>query len=182
MLHDRYLLVPIPEGLLLVDPRAAHLRVCYERALAHLREASGDTQALLFPESVALSPSQVEHMDELQPTLRALGFDVDALDERTVVLRGVPAHLSADDNGKTALKALLETGDALTGPEEEQRKQIANTMAQQAALPAGASLTEAERRRLLRDLVACEMPYVDPEGRPTLKTLPMEALDAHLRG
>jgi DNA mismatch repair protein MutL len=181
-LHDRYLLVPVSEGLLLVDPRAAHLRVRYEHALERLRDASGETQTLLFPETVELSPSEAEQLEALQPALQALGFDVGMLSGRTVALRGVPAHLAPDDAGAEALRALLASGDDLSGPDAARREQIAQTVARQGALDAGQPLAEDERRRLLQDLLACEMPYADPSGRPTLTTLSMEELAERLKG
>ena len=180
-LHDRYLLAPTPDGLLLVDPRAAHLRVRYEHALDRLRDDAGETQTLLFPETVALSPAEVEQVASLQPTLRALGFDLDAMDDRTVIVRGVPAHLAPEDGAADLLQALLESSDGLAGPEKTRREHIAKTVALEGALHAGQSLSDAERRRLLRDLMACDMPYADPLGRPTLTTLPMEELAERLK-
>ena len=169
-LHDRYLLVPVPTGVLLVDPRAAHLRVCYEASLDRLREGSGDTQTLLFPQTIKLPPADVERLEELDATLDALGFVVEPMDPRTVILRGVPAHLTADAE------------NALTGPEEDRRKHVAKTLAQHDALDAGHPLSDAERRRLLRSLFDCDMPYADPSGRPTLTTLSMEELGKRLAG
>lgn len=175
-LHDTYLLVPTDHGLMVVDQRAAHIRVLYERALRRLREGQGESQSLLFPRTVELPPGDAELLEDLLPDLRALGFDVERMSGRTVAVRAVPADVSGEDE-QPVLEALLEQYKAQQGRvEDERRKHLAKSLAQKSAVERGQPLSNAERRALLRDLFACEMPYADPSGHATILQLSMEEL------
>lgn len=180
-LHDTYLLVPTDHGLMVVDQRAAHIRVLYERALARLREGREASQSLLFPRTVDLSPGDAELLDELLPALHALGFDVERMSGRTVSVRAVPADVSGADE-QPLLEALLEQyKEQQDRVEDERRTHLAKSLAQQSAVAHGQALSNAERRALLRDLFDCEMPYADPSGNATILQVSMEELSKRLR-
>ena len=175
-LHDTYVLVPTDHGLMLVDQRAAHVRVLYERALARLRQGQGESQSLLFPRTVELPPGDADLLEELMPELDALGFDVERLSGRTVTVRAVPADVSGEDE-QPVLEALLEQYKTQRDRvEDERRKHLAKSLAQKSAVRRGQKLSGAERRALLRDLFDCEMPYADPSGHPTMLEVSMEEL------
>ena len=175
-LHDTYVVTPTETGMMLVDQRAAHLRVLYERAQAHLHDQQGASQRLLFPHTVDLSPAEVELLDELRDDLDALGFELERLSGRTVSVRGVPADVP-DGNEDTILEELLEQyRSAQDAVEDERREHLAKTMAQRSAVDRGQPLSEEERRALLDDLFDCEMPYADPTGTPTIVKFSMEEL------
>jgi len=175
-LHQTYVLTPTDTGLMFVDQRAAHMRVLYERARAALRNQQGASQRLLFPHTVDLSPAEVELLDELREELAALGFEMERLSGRTISVRGVPADVP-DGDEDTILEEILEqytsAQDAL---DDDRREHLAKTMAQRSAVERGQPLSDDERRALLRDLFACEMPYADPTGTPTTVKFSMEEL------
>jgi len=175
-LHDTYIITPVEGGMMLVDQRAAHVRVLYERNCDRLRAEQGPSQQLLFPHTVDLSPADASLLDDLMPDLEALGFEIGRLSGRTVAVRGVPADVP-DGDESAILDDLLEQfksgGDAV---EDDRRDQLARTMAQESAVRRGQTLSEEERRSLLRDLFECEMPYADPTGTPTLAKWSMEEI------
>jgi DNA mismatch repair protein MutL len=180
-LHDTYLLAPTDEGLMVVDQRAAHLRVLYENALEHLREQQGESQQLLFPHTVELPPADADLLEELLPDLRALGFDLERLSGRTVAVRGVPADVR-EGKEQTILEEVLEQVKTRQDRvEDERRKHLARTLARRSAVERGQPLSDAERRGLLNDLFRCEMPYADPAGNPTLVRMSMEEIEKRFR-
>jgi len=175
-LHDTYIVTPTDTGMMIVDQRAAHVRVLYERARTHLDKQRGESQRLLFPHTVDLSPAEVDLLEELRDDLEALGFDLERLSGRTVSVRGVPTDVP-DGNEDSILEALLEqytSGQA--DVDDERRKHLAKTLAQRSAVERGQPLSENERHALLNDLFDCEMPYADPSGTPTIVKLSMEEL------
>jgi len=175
-LHDTYILTPTDDGLMLVDQRAAHIRVLYERNLARLREEQGPSQQLLFPHTVDLSPADATLLDDLRPELEALGFEIGRLSGRTIAVRGVPADVP-DGDESAILEDVLEQykagGDTV---EDDRRDRLARTMAQESAVRRGQPLSEAERRSLVIDLFDCEMPYADPTGTPTITKWSMDEI------
>ena len=174
-LHDTYLVTPTEEGVMLVDQQAAHERVLYERALARAQAGQAESQQLLFPYTVELAPGEVEVLEEVLPDLRALGFDLDRLSGRTVAVRGVPVDVR-DGQERALLDELLEQCKGERLDPSQRQKELARALARRNAVRRGHTLSEAERRGLLNDLFACEMPYADPRGNSTILDLSMEEL------
>ena len=175
-LHDTYVVTAIRSGLVLVDQQAAHERVLFERALATLESGLGLSQQLLFPHTLEPSAPDLALLRELLPDLKALGFDLDLLSGRTVLVRGVPADVRAGDE-RAVLQDLL---GPFRGLRESQRlprhEALAQAMARRGALRAGQRLSAPEMRALVDQLFACEIPHVAPDGRPTLVRITLDEL------
>ncbi len=176
-LHDTYILTPTDTGLMMVDQRAAHVRVLYEKHRARLSEGQGPSQQLLFPHTVELDPSDSDLFEELLPDLRALGFEIERMSGRTVAVRGVPADVPDGDESGILEDLLDQYKTEQDTVSDERRERLARTLAQQSAVARGQPLSENERRALLRDLFDCEMPYADPSGTPTMEKWSMEEID-----
>jgi DNA mismatch repair protein MutL len=181
-LHGRYLLTPTEHGLLLVDQRAAHVRVLYEQALEQLRtQESGESQQLLFPQTVDLDAAEEAMLEEWLPELQALGFDLERLSGRTVQIRGVPVQVRNEDES-SILRTVMDALRAGEAPSPEDRQQhIATAIARNSAVQRGDELSREERRSLIRRLMECEMPYADPGGTPTTLDLSLEEIERRFR-
>ena len=175
-LHDAYIVTTIRSGLMIVDQRAAHERVLYERALATLGSGLGLSQQLLFPHTVEPSAPDLALVRELLPDLKALGFDIDVLSGRTLLVRGVPADVRAGDERAVLEDLLVPFRELDAGPRLTRHQALAHASARRGALRAGQRLSDAEMRTLVDQLFACERPHVAPDGRPTLVRVTMDEL------
>ncbi len=175
-LHERYLLAPIRGGLVIVDQHAAHERVLYEDARAHLYSGNGASQVLLFPRVVDLTPSELDALLMLEPHLRRLGYEASLFGERQVAVRGVPASIP-EEAAIDSLKAVLASIDTLGEGGDPPEEHIAKSFACHAAVRSGQALSPVERRALFDRLFATSLPHGDPHGRPTYVRVSMEELD-----
>ncbi len=175
-LHDAYIVTTIRSGLMIVDQRAAHERVLYERALATLGSGLGLSQQLLFPHTVEPSAPDLALVRELLPDLKALGFDIDVLSGRTLLVRGVPADVRAGDERAVLEDLLVPFRELDAGPRLTRHEALAHAAARRGALRAGQRLSDAEMRTLVDQLFACDRPHVAPDGRPTLVRVTMDEL------
>jgi len=168
--------------MLLVDQRAAHVRVLYEQALEQLRsQESGESQQLLFPQTVDLDAAEEAMLEEWLPELQALGFDLERLSGRTVQIRGVPVQVRNEDES-SILRTVMDALRAGEAPSPEDRQQhIATAIARNSAVQRGDELSREERRSLIRRLMECEMPYADPGGTPTTLDLSLEEIERRFR-
>ena len=175
-LHDTYVVTAIRSGLALVDQQAAHERVLYERALATLDSGLGLSQQLLFPHTLEPSAPDLALLRELLPDLKALGFDLDLLSGRTVLVRGVPADVRAGDE-RAVLQDLLGPFRGLRESHRLPRHEaLARAVARRGAIRPGQRLSTPEMRTLVDQLFACEHPHVAPDGRPTLVRITLDEL------
>jgi DNA mismatch repair protein MutL len=176
-LQDTYVVTPIRSGLMIVDQYAAHERILYERALQALSDGFGLSQQLLFPRTVELSAADFALIGDLLADLRSLGFDLDRLSGRTVLIRGVPADIRTGDE-RTVLEEVLEQFRENARIERlGRRENLARSIARRSAIRAGTRLDELEMRALIDQLFQCAQPYAGPDGRPTLVRIPVDELD-----
>ncbi len=175
-LHDRYLLAPIRGGLVIVDQHAAHERILYEEARAHLYSGTGASQVLLFPRVVDLTPSEMDALLMMEPHLRRLGYEASLFGDRQVAVRGVPASIP-EEAAIDSLKAVLASVDTLGEGGDPPEEHIAKSFACHAAVRSGQALRPVERRALFDRLFATSLPHGDPHGRSTYVRVSMEELD-----
>ncbi|MCS7081742.1 MAG: DNA mismatch repair endonuclease MutL [Bacteroidetes bacterium] len=177
-LHNRYILVQIRSGVLIVDQHAAHERVLYEQALHALEGGLPATQQLLFPHTLVLPPEDFELLKELAHDLCRLGFVLKWGAGRQVSLLGVPAEVRPGRE-QTILQELLARYKRYQHAEvsSSSREALAKALACQMAVKSGDVLSPSEMESLLHHLFACQMPYACPHGRPTIIQLTLEELD-----
>ena len=178
-LHNRYILAPTREGMLIIDQHAAHERVLYERIMARFSGDPGETQTLLFPVPVRLSPDEMLTVEDTSGLLRRIGFRFEKLGQSTVVITEAPQpHPRFDGEAcfRDMIRELTE-GSPLVDSAHRQQDKIARSMACKGAIKAGDPLSPEEARELFDSLFATELPAHDVHGRPAAIRLATAELD-----
>jgi len=177
-LHDAYILVSTRDGLLIVDQHSAHERVLFEEIMERFRGSGAESQRLLFPLTLRLSPAEFAAVEELGGLLRAVGFEVEAFGDRTVIIHAAPdphPYFDAEACFRDMVSELTHGSD-LVNSARNQHERIAKSMACKGAIKAGQPLSRAEMEELVDRLFATELPGHDVHGRPTILRLTMEEL------
>jgi len=177
---DTYILARVGEDLLIVDQHAAHERVLYLRAKE--RRGRFAAQPLLVPISVEIRPADRPFMEDLLPILSELGFEAEPFGGRTFIVRSVPALFEKVDVPafiKDLIDDLAREGKARDG--ERVRENALSRLACRSAIKAGQKLQVEEMRRLLDDLLASDLSYTCPHGRPTMILLTRDQLDRQFK-
>jgi DNA mismatch repair protein MutL len=176
-IHNKYIIVPIEIGLLIVDQHAAHERVIYERAVARFDQPNKKSQQLLFPQTIEMTPGDAALVLQLHSSLESLGFSLKLFGKTTVIIDGVPNDVKP---GREA-SILQDVLDLYKSDEHsvklEPRERLAKSFSCKAAVKAGDQLNEQEMRSLLDQLFATQVPYVCPHGRPVMIRLSLSELD-----
>ena len=163
----RYIIAEGPDGLFLIDQRAAHCRVLYERLRAQLAAGEAEREALAEGTAVSLTAEQAALLEKHEAQLTRLGFVLEPFGPNTVMARAVPAAAAGGDAGGlvTAVTLALERGRRL--PPDELEENLLQTVCDTAAVPPNQPLAAAEMERLIRQLEQCRDPFTDPAGKPT---------------
>ncbi len=172
-IHGSFILVAVRGGFLLVNQRAAHERILYEKALEDLRRPGRfSAQQLLFPVLVEFNTAEARIVEQHLVELRGLGFDLEPFGATAFQLRGSPADV-ASDLAQPILQELTgrllddSSGRGKDEP-EEMLKRVAKAYARAAAVPLDAPLDAARMAALVDGLFATQNPYVTPAGLPVL--------------
>ncbi|MEY4300788.1 MAG: mismatch repair endonuclease MutL [Verrucomicrobiota bacterium] len=177
-LSARYLLLEGSEGLVLLDRRAARLRILFERLQRGLGEGGVAAQRLLMPAVFELPARSHEAVVANIGALNSCGFGVEIFGGRSLKVEALPDFLGSRDPQRVLedfAERVLSSGGtraraALT--EDAARRAVAGL----AAEPSGPS-DERHDRALVGQLLSCELPYCDPEGRPVMLQFSWRELD-----
>lgn len=174
-LASSYIMAEGPEGLYLIDQHAAHERILFEGILAQRSQQKVETQGLLEPITVELSPEQEEAFEAKGELLTKFGFSLEPFGLRTYRLTAVPAITKRADLVET-VRGLL---DSLNADDEPSRREerLAQSLACHSSIKAGQSLTAEEMKELIRQLEETAQPKTCPHGRPTMVHLSSRQLE-----
>ena len=161
-----YIVAEGPEGMFLVDQHAAHERVLFDQLGRHAARQSPQSQQLLEPVTVELTPGQIEVLGNHGEFLESYGFQVEAFGDNAYLLRSVPVILTTQDPGKSLVDVLDLV--AFEGLVRQHEDILAASIACHSAIRAGKPLAEAEMRALLEQLESTDNPHTCPHGRPTM--------------
>jgi len=164
-LDNTYIIAEGPDGLYLIDQHAAHERVLFERVQHQRAQKELETQGLLEPMTLEVSPRQEAVLRAHYGDLAEFGFSIEPFGDRTFLVRAVPALLYSKD-WAGMVKELLDSLPSEGGGDWVEA--IAQSMACHSAVRAGQALTDAEMRELVRQLEQSAAPYTCPHGRPTM--------------
>ncbi|HYM68611.1 MAG TPA: DNA mismatch repair endonuclease MutL [bacterium] len=164
-----YLVGEADGDLVLIDQHAAHERVLYERLLDQRDAAGVRAQGLVVPVVLEVSRAEMTVRHELDPALRALGFEIEPFGPSAVRLTAVPA-IAAARAPDVLLRACLHDLRGEPGPHAGRglEERLAIATACHTAIRAGDRLDPAAMAALLRDLARTRDPFSCFHGRPTM--------------
>ena len=169
VLGKLYVLMENSSGLVLVDQHAAHERILFEEMLQRMEAQGVPTQRLLLPLTLQVSPRDADWITNHLDVLNRAGIGLEPFGAGTFKIDALPTFL----RGSEPSQLLREIIDDLRETSSQTSKlrlgedMIAKTVCRH-AVKANDLLREPELVRLVQDLLACELPYCCPHGRPTM--------------
>ena len=169
VLNKLYVLMENADGLVLVDQHAAHERVLFEELRRRMEEQGVPSQKLLIPQTFDLPPRDAEWVERNVSILQKMGIGIEGFGPNTFKIDSLPAFLTTSDPVSFMqrviddLKSASNSSSALRLGED----MIASTVCRH-AVKANDPLRFLEVEKLIRDLLACDLPYCCPHGRPTM--------------
>ena len=167
--RESFVVAASPVGLWLIDQHAAHERVLFERFLAQRASGKVESQRLLMPYMLRLTPAQQVLWDQLAPELETAGFETEPFGQNTVAVKAAPADVNAKEVEKL-LQELVETmeKEARGLSQEALRNKIAASVACHAAIKINTPLEPRKMEWLIAELAATRFPMSCPHGRPVI--------------
>ena len=180
--HDAYLVLETPGGMLVIDQHALHERILFEQLRRRVRDGKLEVQRLLIPEPIDLPPEQAAAVLDAADALAELGLEVTDFGGNTVLLSSYPTLL----NRRPPHEILQAVIDHLVSRDRPPAREVLldhllATMACKAAVKAGDRLTAEEIRHLLHLRDLAEDSHHCPHGRPTSLLFSRQELDRQFR-
>ncbi|HUN89521.1 MAG TPA: DNA mismatch repair endonuclease MutL [Terriglobales bacterium] len=168
-IRESFILAVNHEGLWIIDQHVAHERVLFEKVLRQRVAEKVESQRLLMPLIVELTPGQQAVFVELSDELHRNGFEVEPFGSRTIAIKTAPAGVEA-----TQIEHMLH--EILDQFEREEqalnmeviRARIAASIACHAAIKVNMPLEQNKMEWLLKELAKTDAPMTCPHGRPVV--------------
>lgn len=177
-LHDSFIIAVDDEGLLLIDQHVAHERILFDKFRKKETERRIESQNLLLPETIDLSPAQAAAFETVETELENLGFALMRLSGRTVAVKAVPTDLPPAEV-RNLLAEILDTveRDKFGAARANLHDQIAASLACKAAVKINMKLTLEKMQWLIDKLLTTSSPTTCPHGRPVILRLTMKDIE-----
>jgi len=158
---------------MVLEIRGARERIFYEQFLKQLGKGELQSQQLLLPEVLTMSEADIAWIDAHSSLLRLAGLSAEPFGSGSLKIDAVPAeaaHLPILEVVVSLVDELRTLADAPT-LDHRGREVLASSVARLAAAGARQPAGEEAARLLLAQLLACDLPYATPKGRPTMTQL-----------
>jgi DNA mismatch repair protein MutL len=157
------------ESLWVIDQHAAHERVLFEKVLRERAANRVESQRLLMPLVIQLTPAQQAVYAEIAEELGHNGFEIEPFGSRTIAVKIAPAGIEISTL-ETMLHELLDhlERERQTINLERVRGDIAASIACHAAIKINTPLEPHKMDWLLKELARTECPMSCPHGRPVV--------------
>ncbi len=168
-IRNSFILAVNEDGLWIIDQHVAHERVLFERILRQRAAQKVESQRLLMPMVLQLTPAQQAIFTEIADELHHNGFEAEPFGARSVAVKVAPAGVDA-----SAVEHMLhEVLDQISREEqslnlEKVRSRIAASIACHAAIKVNMPLEQNKMEWLLAELSKTDHPMSCPHGRPVV--------------
>ena len=174
-IRNSFILAVNEDGLWIIDQHVAHERVLFERILRQRSAQQVESQRLLMPLVIELTPAQQAIFSDIAEELAHNGFEAEPFGARSVAVKIAPAGVDA-----AQIEHMLnEIFEQLTREEqatnlEAVRTRIAASIACHAAIKVNMPLDQNKMEWLLAELAKTEHPMSCPHGRPVVLRYSMQ--------
>ena len=161
----KYIIVPLPDGFLLVHQQNAHEAVLYDQFSKTSLETPIPSQRLLFPTTIELNAADVPLFSEIILELSLLGYHIEHFGKNTFAIQGIPSDIP-EGSEKAILENMLEQYKLLGNEQKISSKEKAwRSLAAQQAIKPGTRLNLREMQTLIHGLFDANLPGYTPQGR-----------------
>jgi DNA mismatch repair protein MutL len=177
-LHESFIIAVDDEGLLLIDQHVAHERILFDKFRRKETDRTIESQNLLLPETLDLTPAQAEAFRLVENEIESLGFGVMKLSGRTIAIKSIPTDVPPAEVRNLFAEILdnIEL-DKRGGAKSTLRDDIAASLACKAAIKINMKLTPEKMHWLIDRLLLTSSPTTCPHGRPVILRLTMKDIE-----
>jgi len=170
-IDNRYIVLPVREGISFINRHRAHVRVLFDDFIKRLADSPLPSQRLIFPESITLSPSGSSILSSITSMTSRLGYDVSFLGDNVWSINAVPSlpgNLNPVETLNRIVADIKETGEL---PEAALLRPAALALARSAAFTPSQELSDEETKVLIENLFSCVEFAYTPDGLKIINTI-----------
>lgn len=173
----RYIMTAVKSGLMIIDQHRAHVRVLFEHYMQQLQQKKIQSQKVLFPEVVQFAASDEVILNSIMSEMSLMGFELDNLGGGSYAVNAIPTGMEGINPLRLVQNIVESAKEEGVSAMEEVQRNIALTLARNAAIPQGQVLNNVEMESLVNDLFACSNVNYTPDGKNVLCILKQQEIE-----
>lgn len=173
----KYIMTAVKSGLMVIDQHRAGIRIQYEKILRQMENCCAESQKVLFPEIIHLSPSEVLTKNTVSDELVHAGFDLTDLGGNSYAVNGIPAGMECIDYVTLLHEMIGEVAEIGSGALKKVNQTLALSMARSLAVSEGEVLGNQEMECIVNELFLCSNVNYTPDGALILSILAQKDIE-----
>lgn len=176
---NKYIVAQSAEGIYFFDQHALHERQRFEDFWQAYKAAPIKSQALLVPQNLRLTESEVSLLHEHKSTIKSIGFDIEYVADDEIVFKEVPEIINGKDLEDIIRLCIAFLQDEKLGENvlDQIMRKLLEYKACRGAVMFGDRLDRTEMQKLLTDFDKTDWKLLCPHGRPNHHFVPFAELD-----
>lgn len=175
---NTYLIAELDKKLVLIDKHAAHERILFEKFKS---EGCGQSQIMLQPITVTLSPDEYNAVLENIELMEDAGYDISDFGDRCVRVGACPPELVDCDISDIVSEIAGYLANNIKTLMPEKLDWIYHSMACRAAVKAGNFTSAYEAEKFVENLLKREDIRYCPHGRPVMIEMTQKELEKQFK-
>lgn len=177
-LFDTFIVAESENSIFVIDQHAADERIMLERFMRQTSAKNIETQELLEPLVLELSPKEENVLQNYLKAFEELGFEIENFGNRIYKLRAMPVILGKLKNKEDFIDVIDELESiGKSKSAEEVKHKLLEALACKSAIKANEKLSAQEIEKLVYKLASLEDPYTCAHGRPTIIELTRKEIE-----
>ena len=165
LFSNAYLVFLWNDALHVIDVKAARERILFEHFLNALENTPIVIQQSMFPETITLSASATEIVNDILPELRALGYDLEQMDRTSFAVNGTPG-----EEESCSVQQIIEQFVEMYKTHQflhktDKNSAIAKSLSKQKCNFKLQIISEIEQQAFVKQWLQCQVPHISPSGK-----------------
>jgi len=170
LFSDSYLVFLWNAALNIMDIKAARERILFEYFLNALENTPIVIQQSIFPDTITLSASAAEMVNDILSELRMLGYDLEQIDRTSFAVNGTPIMEEVSD-----IQQIIEQFVEMYKTHQflhktDKNSAIAKSLAKQKCSSKIQISSEPEQQAFIKQWLQCQLPHTSPSGKKVVRS------------
>ena len=177
-----FIIVQIDNEMIVIDQHAAHERIYFEELLEEFRSNTVDSQLMLLPVTMTLSPIELNVALSEKEFFSQIGFEIDDFGQNSIVVRSTPGTMEEQDIKDCVSEIIGLLSSHKNDIPVEISEEALHMIACKRALKGNKVLSEKEQKALAEQVLSLgEGINTCPHGRPIMIKMSKYSLEKQFK-
>lgn len=174
---NKYIMLPVKSGLMLIHQRRAHERILYEKFIQVIQNSEQTVQQQLFPIELELNTEEYSILLAILKDLNQIGFELNDIGKNTINITAIPAFLEDVSIEEIMDRFIEEFKSETFSVEHFSKENLARMLSKSACIKSGMRMNSFELQQIVDELFACSSPNYTIDNKLIISILNADKIE-----